>query len=398
MAAKSDGTISYEREDLLERARNLAPVLRERAEATSENRRIPDETFRDLWDANLFHLMRPKKFGGPEVRPDLVYEVASELGRGDGSAAWVWVVMSVHDLFYCYFPERTQQEFWAQDVLCASSFMPNGKLVPEDGGYRLSGHWSFCSGIDGADWMLLLGIAGMLSDDPPIPDLRFSVVPKSEGTVIDDWKVIGLRGTGSKSFALEDVFVPEHRMVSLADLGEGTAPGSRIHDSPLYSVPVWSIFPFTISAAVSGIARGGLESYLESMKQRSTKYGHEPLSAKPTIQLRVSEASALIDAAELLYRRSLCETVDKIFAEEPLSMEHRIRSRRDQAFSIKMARQAADLLFAAGGGGGIYDSGHVQRAFRDLQAIQSHIVGNWDMPALNYGSVALGGPPTDLFW
>ena len=390
--------ISFDREDLLARARKLAPVLRERAEATNENRRIPDETFQDFRDAELLYLFKPKKFGGPEVRPETIYEVASELGRGDGSAAWVWVIMAVHDLFYCYFSEETQKEFWDTNTLCASSFMPSGKLTPEDGGFCLSGNWSFCSGIDGADWMLLAGIAGMVSEDPPIPDLRFVVVPKSDGTVIDDWKVLGLRGTGSKRFAVDDVFVPEIRSVTLQDLSEGTTPGTRVHESPLYRAPVWSIFPFTISASANGIARGAQDAYLDDKSGRSPNYGHEPLHKKPTIQLRVSEASALIDAAELLYRRSLCETIDKIFAGEELTMKHRLRSRRDQGYSIKMVRQAADLLFAAGGGGGLYDSGHVQRAFRDLQAIQSHIVGNWDMPALNYGSVALGGPPTDFFW
>lgn len=398
MTTESNQATRYGRDALLERARKLAPVLRERAERTNENRRIPDETFADLWDADLFYLFKPCKFGGPEVRPDLVYEVASELGRGDGSAAWVWAIMSVHDLFYCYFPEETQQEFWDRKALCASSFMVGGQLTPEQGGYRLSGKWSFCSGVDGAEWMLLACIAGMVSEDPPIPDIRFVVLPKSDGTVIDDWKVLGLRGTGSKSYALDNVFIPERRTVTMHDLSEGTTPGAQVHDSRLYRAPVWSIFPFTISSPASGIARGALDGYIDDMKGRATKYGHEPLSQKPTIQIRVSEASALIDAAELLYRRSLVETIDKIFAGEALSVEHRVRSRRDQGYSVKMARQAADLLFAAGGGGGIYDSGHVQRAFRDLQALQSHIVGNWDMPALNYGSVALGGPPTDLFF
>jgi 3-hydroxy-9,10-secoandrosta-1,3,5(10)-triene-9,17-dione monooxygenase len=389
---------AYARQDLLDRARKLVPVLRERAAETSELRRLPEATIRDFWDADLFYFLRPKKFGGPEVRLDDAWAVAAELGRGDGSAAWVWAIITVHDLFVAYFPEETQQEFWSKKVLSASSFMPTGKITPDKGGVRMSGKWSFCSGIDAAEWMLLSGIAGMISTNPPIPDIRFVLVPKSDVKVIDDWKVLGLRGTGSKSCAVDNVFIPDRRMITLKDLSEGTTPGGKVQGSPFYRVAVWALFPFTISAPSVGIARGALESFVEEMKARSSSYGHEPLNKKPTLQLKVSEASALIDAAELLYRRSLTETVDKALAGVPLTPEHRLRSRRDQGYSIKMLRQAADLLFSAQGGYGLYENSHVQRAFRDLQALQSHIVGGWDMPALNYGSVALGGAPTDFFF
>jgi 3-hydroxy-9,10-secoandrosta-1,3,5(10)-triene-9,17-dione monooxygenase len=398
MATLQKTADAYGRDALLERARRLVPVLRERAEETSRQRRIPDQTFADLWDADLFYLYKPAKFGGPAVPPDLIYEVAAELGRGDGSAAWVWVIISVHDLFLCYFPLEAQQEFWAERKLSASSFMPGGKLAAAPGGFRLSGKWSFCSGVDASDWMILAAMAGMVSTDPPIPDIRFVLVPKSDCTVIDDWHVIGLRGTGSKSVAVEDAFVPEHRMVRLADLSQGTTPGSKLHDNPLYRIPAWAIFPFTISAPASGIARGAFEYFVDEMKSRVNAYAHDPLSKKPSMHLRVAEAAALIDAAELLYRRSLTETVRKVEAGEALTLEHRLRSRRDQGYSVKLARQATDILFTAEGGRGLYETGHVQRAFRDLQAVQSHIVGGWDIPALNYGSVTLGNPPSDLFF
>ncbi len=160
---------SYSREALRERAQALVPKLAGRAVATSAARQVPAETIRDFWDAELCYLLKPKKFGGPEVRVDEAFELASVLSRGDGSAAWVWTVMGVHDLFLAYFDEKAQQEYWEHDrTLSASSFAPSGKLTPADGGFRLSGKWAFCSGIDHARWMLLAGIAGMLSQNPPI--------------------------------------------------------------------------------------------------------------------------------------------------------------------------------------------------------------------------------------
>ncbi len=390
---------SYQHDSLLERARHLVPALRDRAAAANEARRIPAETIAALWDAELFALLKPKKFGGPEVRVDTAFSVAGELARGDGSAAWVWTVMGVHDLFLALFPEEAQHEYWAKPrTLSASSFAPSGKLAPAKGGATLSGKWSFCSGVDNADWMLLGAIAGMISTDPPIPDIRYLLLPRSDCRIVDDWNVLGLRGTGSKSLVVEGVFVPEHRMVKNEDLVNGTAPGSRIHDSPLYRAPVWAVFPFCISSPANGIARGAFDCYVEEMKARTSAFDHSPLAKKPTIQLQLAEAGALIDAGDLLYRRSLVETIDKIMAGETLSLEHRIRSRRDQGYSIQMARRATELLLAAEGGKGLYEGNHVQRAFRDLQALSAHIVGGWDMPALNYGQVILGGPPTDPFF
>ncbi|HXQ53442.1 MAG TPA: hypothetical protein VN802_20285 [Stellaceae bacterium] len=390
---------SYARESLIERANALLPRLKERAVATSAARQVPAETIKDFWDADLLYLLKPKKFGGPEVRVDTNFEIASVLSRGDGSAAWVWTVMGVHDLFIALFPEKAQQEYWAEDrTLSASSFAPSGKVVPVPGGVKLSGKWSFCSGIDNARWMILSAFAGMLSQDPPIPDIRYLLLPKSDVHVIDDWTVLGLQGTGSKSCAVEDLFVPEHRMVTNADLAAGTSPGSKVHAGPLYHAPVWAIFPFCISSAAPGMAKGAVEAFVAEMKARASAFDHSPLSRKPTIQMRLSEASALADASELLYMRSLKETIDKIMAGETLSLEHRVRSRRDQGYAVQMAKRATEILLGAQGGGGLFERGQVQRSMRDLNAVAAHIAANWDMPALNYGQVMLGGPPTDPFY
>src|SRR5579872_4091501 len=112
---------SYAREGLIERAAALVPRLKERAAATSAARQIPAETIKDLWDAEICYLLKPKKFGGPEVRVDTTFEIASVLSRGDGSAAWVWTVMGVHDLFLSLFPEQAQQEYWAKDRTLSAS-------------------------------------------------------------------------------------------------------------------------------------------------------------------------------------------------------------------------------------------------------------------------------------
>ncbi|HEY7991781.1 MAG TPA: acyl-CoA dehydrogenase family protein [Stellaceae bacterium] len=384
---------SFDRDALIERARKLTPVLKERAAETEKSRRLPERTLADYREAGLMGLLKPKKFGGPEVRIDTAMEVTAELARGDGSAAWVWVILNCHDTLAAFFPEEAQREFWSDpEALMASSFAPAGKIDKEGAGYRLSGKWSYCSGVDCAQWLLLGAFAGMRSLDPPIPDLAYVLVPRQDLTIIDDWHVVGLRGTGSKSVVAQNIFIPAHRTVSWAATGDGTAPGGKLHESPLYRAPMMSFFPFFIASPAAGIARGGLDAFVAEMKTRHAA-DMTPLARSPAIQLRIAEASALIDAADLLYRRSLRETMDKIFAGETLSVDHRARSRRDQAYSLVLAKRGVELLYAAEGARGLYDDHPVQRAARDLQAVSSHIVASWDAPALTYGAVTLGQNP-----
>ena len=242
--------------------------------------------------------------------------------------------MSIHDLLVALWPEEFQQEYWAKNTLSASSFAPTGAAKPADGGYRVSGKWTFCSGVDNADWLLLGVFFGPPSGGSPIPDIRYVMLPKGDCKVIDDWFVFGLRGTGSKGVVVEDVFVPNHRICGLADMIQGATPGSKVHDSPLYKASVWAIIPFTISSPANGMARGALDAFIEDMKVREGSYDHSPLSKKPGMHLAVAEASAMIDAADLLYWRSFHETIDKIMAGEPITLEHRARSRRDQGYSV----------------------------------------------------------------
>src|SRR5205823_6698346 len=123
-----------------------------------------------------------------------------------------------------------------------------GKAAPANGGYRISGKCTFSSGVDNAVCVRLRVFCGAPAGGSPIPDIRYVMLPKGDCKVIDDWYVFGLRGTGSKGVVVEEVFVPGHRICGLAEMIQGTTPGSRVHASPLYEASVWGIIPFTISA------------------------------------------------------------------------------------------------------------------------------------------------------
>ncbi len=385
------------KEQLLQKARALVPTLRERAEATSKARRVPVETVEDFWKSGTFAALRPRRFGGLELRYSDFLDLAGEYGRGDGSAAWFYAVIGVHELMVALWPEEVQAEIWSNPRnLVASAFLPGCQPVKEKGGYRVSGRWAFCSGVDNSQWMVLGGMFGMVGT-PPHPDLRFMLIPISDCKIIDDWHVSGLRGTGSKTVVVENAFVPENKVLSSEVLGLGEAPGSHVHSGAIYRAPLYSIFPFCLSSSATGIARGAFEQFVDKLKNKT---GFDPFAASKQQHWapRISEAAALIDAAELLYKRSAHETVTKIEQGESLSIEHRMRSRRDQGYSVVMAKQALDLLVRSGGGHGIYDSDPVRRAYNDLQAMSTHVAVTWDLPAVNYGNYLLGNQPNDTMW
>lgn len=397
ISAKQNSSCSNE--DLLARAEALVPTLRERAHETSEARQLPAATIADFWEAGLFDLLKPKKFGGREVGIDTVFRIAGTLARGDGSAGWVWNLLAMHDLLAALLPKEAQHEYWAGNrTLGASSFAANGRATVATGGLKLSGKWSFCSGVDHADWMLLGTKCEVPGADMRNPQVRWVLVPKSDCRVVDDWFVLGLRGSGSKSVVISDAFVPEHRTVLYDDLVAGRAPGGDVHDGPLYRAPVWSVFPLGICAPAIGIARGACESFIQEFKTRVYGMEYAPQAKNPAVQMRVAEATALADAADLLYQRALTQTVDTIMAGQTLSREARVRSRRDQCYAVLSATRAVELLLGAQGGKGLFETSHVQRAVRDLHALSAHIMAGWDMAALNFGQVILGGPPANPFY
>jgi 3-hydroxy-9,10-secoandrosta-1,3,5(10)-triene-9,17-dione monooxygenase len=277
---------------------------------------------------------------------------------------------------------------------CASSYIPTGTAVRVEGGYRVSGKWSFCSGIDHSDWLI---VGAVTSSGAASPSLHILLFPKSDVEVIDDWDVFGLAGTGSKSVQIRDRFVPDIRALRNEDVMAGRTPGGAVHASPLYRSSTWPLFGFSILAPATGIVRGAYETLVREATER-LRTGEPAFTAKKApLQMRLAEAAACLDAAELLFERGVQETSSRIMHGEALSAELRVRNRRDQAYVAGLCRQAMDLLMGATGGRGIRQENSIQRALRDVYAISAHPASSWDSAATNFGSVVTGGPITEPF-
>ncbi|HVV92195.1 MAG TPA: acyl-CoA dehydrogenase family protein [Hyphomicrobiales bacterium] len=371
-----------DRSELLRRARALVPALRARAEQGEALRRVPDETIADLIGSGVLRTCQPIRFGGSGLGWDAVCEIAMELGRGDGSQAWVANVYAEHAYILALFEDRAQREVWddAPRALLAASIVPQGNDArPVEGGYRLSGRWGFTSGVHHADWIIL---AEMAKDAAGARHCYF-LVPAADYRILDDWHTIGMVGTGSSSVALENVFIPAHRVIANDDVTAGTTPGARFADDPLLRMPILGFAQLALAAVPIGVVAGMLDDFRPVLRKAASGAGAELL------QERYSASAAELHAARLLLLDAARGNMETLARGEALVEADAARSLRDAAYAVTLAKRAATRLFEATGGRGIYLASPMQRAFRDVQASGGHGSLNWERSALRYARSAM---------
>jgi alkylation response protein AidB-like acyl-CoA dehydrogenase len=381
--------------DLLTRARAIAALARERAQQTEAARRVGDDMIERMRQADLFRIMQPRSYGGFEYGFDVFAQVVAAIAGGCGSTGWVYGLLASHQWLIACFSKAAQDEVWQdRTALAAGTYAPVGQAVAVDGGYRLSGVGSFCSGCDNAQWQLL---GGMIPQPDAAATPGFFLLRSADCVIDDNWHTMGLAGTGSKNIVARDAFVPAHRTLAFAELTEATAPGMRANPNPLYRQSFLAVLPITIVSPVFGMAEGALADFLAMAGVRTTRGavagGNRRMAELTTVQMRVAEASACIDAARLLMFRDLAEAFETAARGDPIGVDVRLRNRRDQAFCVRLLVGAIDALFLAAGGQGLFLEQPLQRAWRDAHAAASHISLNWDSTGSMYGQFMLGLEP-----
>jgi 3-hydroxy-9,10-secoandrosta-1,3,5(10)-triene-9,17-dione monooxygenase len=218
------------------------------------------------------------------------------------------------------------------------------------------------------------------------------LVPRSDYEIIDDWQVLGMRGTGSKSVRATDIFVPEHRALSMYLARGGTEfPGARTNPNPLYRVPLAALGSHCLAGAGVGNGQAALELTIEAIRERSTSYTAVRMRDFQAVQLRVGRAGAMIDAARLIIRAD-CLEAERIAQDgRAPTMEEKLRFKRNVAYAMERCTEAVDLLHALAGANGLYDRYPIQRLFRDQHALAAHIGFSWDAQGAPWALVALGG-------
>jgi len=380
---------------LLSRSRAIAERASARAPQTETDRRLGADMIEHMRQADLFRVMQPQAYGGFEYGFDVFAQMVAAIASGCGSTGWVYGLLASHQWLMACFSREAQDEVWHdRDALAAGTYAPVGQAVAVDGGYRLSGVGSFCSGCDNAQWQLL---GGMIPQADGAAKPGFFLLRTVDCTIDDNWHTMGLAGTGSKNIVARDAFVPLHRTLAFAELAGGTAPGMRTNPNPLYRQSFLAVLPVTIVAPVLGMAEGALADFLAMTGVRTTRGavtgGNRRMAELTTVQMRAAEASACIDAARLLMLRDLAEAFETASRGEPIGVDMRLRNRRDQAFCVKLLVQAIDALFLAAGGQELFLDKPLQRNWRDAHAAASHISLNWDSTGSMYGQYLVGLEP-----
>jgi 3-hydroxy-9,10-secoandrosta-1,3,5(10)-triene-9,17-dione monooxygenase len=383
------------REELVERARAFIPTLRERALAADRDRGISRATHEAFCEAGFYKIHQPARYGGLEMPLDVMIDLCAEIGRGCGSSAWVCSNLAGQGLLVGMHAPSAQDDVWKNnpDALIASSFpFQSGSGKEVTGGLLLNGTWSFASGVDFADWENLQVFLPGKNGGPA--EHRFVLVPKADFTIKDDWHVTGLSGTGSRSVVLNDVFVPEHRVLDSQFMTGGPSPGSAASPGPLFKVSAWAAGNKLFTGPAIGIARGALDLIEEDLKSRITAVGAK-LVDMPTAHARIAEAGAEIDAAYALMMRDSAEAMQHAESGERPPIALRAKWRRNNAYAGQLCLRAVERLYPLGGGRGLRRDNLFQLAWRDIHAACSQILMTWDTQSVNTGRVQLGLPSLD---
>jgi 3-hydroxy-9,10-secoandrosta-1,3,5(10)-triene-9,17-dione monooxygenase len=314
------------------------------------------------------------------------------------SSAWVLGVVAVHAWQLALFPLAAQEEVWGSDssTLISSSYAPTGKVTRADGGFRISGRWSFSSGCDHCQWIFLGGFVPSEVEGKP-PEMRTFLLPRSDYRIDDNWHVAGLKATGSKDIVVENAFVPEHRTHKLIDGFKRQSPGNAVNEAPLYRLPFGQIFVRSVSTSAIGAAQGALDVFLDSAAKRVAASDGAKVSEDPAVQIVCARAASLIDEAQLVLKRNFDEMMALVRANQDIPIDRRVRFRHDSAHAVVKSVEAIDLLFTASGGRAIFLSNPLLRYFLDVHAARAHYANNPEKPGRNFGGVQLGAKTTDYF-
>ena len=384
-------------DEVLGRVRELLPGVRARAPLAETLRRLPDETFAEFQEAGLFRALQPKRYGGYELDPGVFYQGVAEVAAACGSSGWVLGVLGVHNWHLAIMPPQAQEDVWGADdsVQLSTSIAPTGTVERVAGGFRLSGRWSFSSGCDFCQWVVLGGAAPSPDSDAP-PDARVFLVPRADYRIEDNWHVTGLCGTGSKEIVIDEALVPEYRTHSFLDAFHLRHPGTAINDAPLYRLPFALIFRYGITSPAIGVALGALEAYGEQSRRRVNLATRSRTAEDPFIQHRLAESAAEIAAARDRMLAIFAEMMSLARAGREIPLENRARYRWDGGKAVDWSVKAVDRLFEASGGRGIFLDNPIQRAWRDVHAMRAHAGNNPEHAAMVFARSELGLPQTDF--
>jgi alkylation response protein AidB-like acyl-CoA dehydrogenase len=382
--------------ECLERARRLAPQIEACAEETERQRQIAEPLVAALHEAGMFRLLLPRALDGAELDPPAYVEVMEEIARHDASTAWSICQTAGCSMVAAYLrPDVARAIFGERDAVLAWGAGAEGRAVAADGGYRVTGTWRFVSGGRHATWF-----GGHSTIHGPdgrprprgggVPDVRTMLFPATSATMTDVWHVIGLRGTGSDTVSVSDLFVPHEYTVARDE------PSERQYAGLLYCFTTTTMYSSGFAGVALGLARSMLEDFKALAGDKTPRGAKSRLCDNAVIQSQVAQCEARLSAARAFLFSSLHEICRAVGDTGALALEQRVRIRLAATHAFQQAREVVDLVYHIAGSAAIFTGTGFERRFRDMHAVSQQLQSRQD----HYESVGrflLGLDPASSF-
>jgi len=381
--------------DYLRRARELAPGLVAAADQIEHGRELPEAVVDALVERGLFRLLLPRSLGGAELLPADFVPIIEEIAKADASTAWCLNQASGCSMTAAYLERDAACEIFGgpRGILAWGAGPGTARVV--EGGYRVSANWSFASGSHNASW-LGCHVPIVEADGTPClhaggsPVVRTMLFPKSSAKMTDIWHVIGLKGTGSDRFSVEDLFVPEQHSATRDD-------DTRREKGLLYRFSSLQLYAAGFAGVAMGIARGMLDAFVELARDKVPFRSGGALRDNHLIQSQVAQAEARLSAARAFLLGSLEEITGDVACVGHITLDQRMTVRLASTFAIHQSLQVVDTAYHAAGSSAIFEENPFERRFRDMHTVSQQLQGRQEHFE-TVGQYLLGLDPNSLMW
>lgn len=384
--------------EVLERINEMSSLLPSEAETNESLGRLSDNSASALRKSGVMRLLQPKEYGGYEAHPSEFFKAVMATAAMDPSAGWIAGVVGVHPWETALNDTRLLDDIWKDDpnVWMASPYAPMGVAKPVDGGYIFNGRWTFSSGTDHCDWVVLGALLGDDNGAPVMPPRIFHIMlPRADYEIVEDsWDVVGLQGTGSKDLIVKDAVIPDYRAIDFAKVMDGTAYRESGRENPLYAMPWSAVFPCAIASAVLGICEGAMRTGLEYQKDRLAVGG--PAKEDPYILSAIGEAMAEIRSSRATMLYNIEEMYELVSSGKEVPLEMRAGGRRDQVRGTWRAVRAMNEIFTRCGGTALHRKFPMHRFWRDANCGLNHAVFTTGPVYHGSTSIAMGCATEEL--
>lgn len=374
--------------ELTQRLEPILPLIAQHAASNHQQRDVAPDVVAELVKAGLFRCYQPRRWGGYESDPRTLFALQNQIAQHCASTGWIFGVLSVQAFVLALMDEQAQADVWGQNplALMSSSFMPVGKVTVVDGGFQLTGQWSFSSGCNHADWAIIGGLVPSAEAGKP-PAMTLFLVPRSDYQIVDTWDTFGLRGTGSHDIRVQDAFVPAYRTYQPSP---GLVPNVAATElSPLYRLPWLYLFTCSVSNIGIGIAQGALKAFLAIERVRVSSFTGKPAKEEPGVVALAARMSAEIDAAEAMYVRHLDNMLGCIEGGCAMPQGQGLLQRTQLTGVLRKLAAMIDEMQLMLGGRGIRNDSPLTPIWLDMLAARAHPGNNPEIIAASYGSLLI---------